>query len=147
VATFIDESGVCPDVTKSGYAVLRIQPRGTGRSGGIAPEEMSSLADREDCRTAIEWAAAQPRCNGAVSMTDMLYCAIAQLLVAATRPPIPRGDLPPQGDDRRLSARFLQGVRRSAKSSTVRGVREARAAATLLRVSSPAEPVHQYAAL
>jgi putative CocE/NonD family hydrolase len=84
---FIDESGVCPFVIKSGYAVLRVQPRGTGRSGGIAPEEMSSVAEREDCRAAIEWAAVQPWCNGAVGMTGMSYFAIAQLLVAGTRPP------------------------------------------------------------
>jgi putative CocE/NonD family hydrolase len=84
---FIDESGVCPYVIKSGYAVLRVQPRGTGRSGGIVPEEMSSVGEREDCRAAIEWAAAQPWCNGAVGMTGMSYFAIAQLLVAGTRPP------------------------------------------------------------
>ena len=84
---FIDESGVCPYVIKSGYAVLRVQPRGTGRSGGVAPEEMSSRGEREDCRAAIAWAAAQPWCNGAVGMTGMSYFAISQLLVAATRPP------------------------------------------------------------
>jgi putative CocE/NonD family hydrolase len=84
---FIDESGVCPWVIKSGYAVLRVQPRGTGRSGGAAPEEMSSLGEREDCRAAIEWAARQPWCNGAVGMTGMSYFAIAQLLVAGIRPP------------------------------------------------------------
>ncbi len=84
---FIDESGVCPWVIKSGYAVLRVQPRGTGRSGGIAPEEMSSSGEREDCRASIEWAARQPWCNGAVGMTGMSYFAIAQLLVAGTRPP------------------------------------------------------------
>jgi putative CocE/NonD family hydrolase len=84
---FIDESGVCPYVIRCGYAVLRVQPRGTGRSGGVAPEEMSSAQERADCHAAIEWAAVQPWCNGSVGMTGMSYFAIAQLLVAATRPP------------------------------------------------------------
>ena len=84
---FIDESGVCPFVIRCGYAVLRVQPRGTGRSGGVAPAEMSSDEERADCHAAIQWAAAQPWCNGSVGMTGMSYFAIAQLLVAATRPP------------------------------------------------------------
>ena len=91
---FIDESGVCPYVIKSGYAVLRVQPRGTGRSAGVAPEEMGSVQEREDCHAAIEWAARQSWCNGAVGMTGMSYFAIAQLLVAATRPPSLRAIFP-----------------------------------------------------
>jgi putative CocE/NonD family hydrolase len=84
---FIDESGVCPYVIGCGYAVLRVQPRGTGRSGGTAPEEMSGVQERADCHAAIEWAAVQPWCDGKVGMTGMSYFAIAQLLVAGTRPP------------------------------------------------------------
>jgi predicted acyl esterase len=84
---FIDESGVCPSVIKSGYAILRVQPRGTGLSGGIAPEEMASVEESWDCHHAIEWAARQVWCNGQVGMTGMSYFAIAQLQVAATRPP------------------------------------------------------------
>jgi putative CocE/NonD family hydrolase len=84
---FIDESGVCPYTIKSGYAVLRVQPRGTGRSGGVAPDEIFSPEEAMDCHHVIEWAAAQPWCDGAVGMTGMSYFAIAQLRVAATRPP------------------------------------------------------------
>jgi putative CocE/NonD family hydrolase len=84
---FIDESGVCPFVIKSGYAVLRVQPRGTGRSGGVADPEMCSEGEFRDCHASIEWAARQPWCNGKVGMTGMSYFAIAQLMVAATRPP------------------------------------------------------------
>lgn len=84
---FIDESGVCPFVIKSGYAVLRVQPRGTGSSAGQEPDEMFSPEERQDCHQAIEWAAVQSWCDGTVGMTGMSYFAIAQLLAAATRPP------------------------------------------------------------
>ncbi len=84
---FIDESGVCPFVIKSGYAVLRVQPRGTGQSGGEAQEEMNGPLEIQDCHDCIEWAAAQSWCDGSVGMTGMSYFAMSQLLVAATRPP------------------------------------------------------------
>ncbi len=83
----IDESGVCPFVIKSGYAVLRVQPRGTGLSGGDEPEEILSRGEAMDCHHAIEWAAAQAWCDGNVGMTGMSYFAIAQLRAAATQPP------------------------------------------------------------
>jgi uncharacterized protein len=84
---FIDESGVHPYVIKSGYCVIRIQPRGTGRSGGQPPDEMCSPAEIQDCHDAIEWVAKQPWCNGAVGMTGMSAFAITQLHAAASRPP------------------------------------------------------------
>ncbi len=83
----IDESGVCPYTIKRGYAVIRIQPRGTGRSGGRVPDEIFGPQEVRDCHDAIEWVAKQPWCDGNVGMTGMSYFAIAQLLVAATRPP------------------------------------------------------------
>ena len=91
---FIDESGVCPYTIKRGYAVIRIQPRGTGRSGGDAPEEIFGPREVADCHDAIEWVARQPWCDGHVGMTGMSYFGIAQLLVAATRPPSLRAIFP-----------------------------------------------------
>jgi putative CocE/NonD family hydrolase len=84
---FIDESGVHPYVIKSGYSVVRIQPRGTGRSGGVAPEEMFSPAEIKDCCDAIQWVAQQSWCDGSIGMTGMSAFAITQLHVAAARPP------------------------------------------------------------
>jgi predicted acyl esterase len=84
---FIDESGVCPYTIRRGYAVIRIQPRGTGRSGGETPDEIFGPQEIQDCHDAIEWVATQAWCDGHVGMTGMSYFGIAQLLVAATRPP------------------------------------------------------------
>ncbi len=94
---FIDESGVCAFVIKSGYAILRIQPRGTGKSGGAADEEMFGEQERRDCHDSIEWAARQSWCDGGVGMTGMSYFAIAQLIVAATRPPSLKAIFPYKG--------------------------------------------------
>ncbi len=84
---FIDESGVHPYVIESGYSVVRIQPRGTGRSGGAPPQEMFSPEEIRDCHDAIEWVARQPWCDGSVGMTGMSAFAITQLHAAASRPP------------------------------------------------------------
>jgi len=84
---FIDESGVHPYVIQSGYSVVRIQPRGTGRSDGTPPEEMFSPAEIQDCHDAIEWVARQPWCDGSVGMTGMSAFAITQLHAAASKPP------------------------------------------------------------
>lgn len=84
---FIDESGVVPFTLYSGYAVLRVQPRGTGRSDGEPPEDMLSPQEQQDGHDVIEWAAVQPWCDGKVGMTGMSQFAMAQMLIAATRPP------------------------------------------------------------
>jgi predicted acyl esterase len=83
---FIDESGVHPYVIKSGYTVLRIQPRGTGRSQGSAPLELFSPAEVQDLIDAIEWTAHQPWCDGSIGMTGMSYFAMIQLRVAGFKP-------------------------------------------------------------
>ncbi len=84
---FIDEAGINPWVIKNGYAVLRVQPRGTGKSGGASPEQFNLPQEAADGHVAIEWAAAQTWCNGSVGMTGMSNFAVAQLLIAETRPP------------------------------------------------------------
>jgi putative CocE/NonD family hydrolase len=94
---FIDESGVCQYVIKSGYAVLRIQPRGTGKSAGAVDDEMFSEQERRDCHDSIEWAARQAWCDGSVGMTGMSYFAMAQLIAAATRPPSLKAIFPYKG--------------------------------------------------
>ena len=86
-AIFIDESGICDYVIKQGYAELRVQPRGTGASGGVAGDEMFGPQEVQDCHDVIEWAAGQDWCSGDVGMIGMSAFAVAQLVVAATKPP------------------------------------------------------------
>lgn len=71
--------------TRWGYAVVRVDSRGAGRSPGV----LDILSPREvrDYHLAIEWAAAQPWCSGRIGLAGVSYYAINQWLVAATRPP------------------------------------------------------------
>ena len=68
-----------------GYAVVRVDSRGAGRSGGyldcFSPQEAS------DFYQAIEWAAAQPWSSGKVGLCGISYYAMSQWLVAALQPP------------------------------------------------------------
>jgi putative CocE/NonD family hydrolase len=93
----IDESGASSFIVPRGYVLIRIQPRGTGRSGGVQSPEIFSKQEVQDCHDAIEWVARQSWCNGQVGMTGMSYFTIIQLLVAATRPPSLKGIFPYKG--------------------------------------------------
>ena len=68
-----------------GYACVRVDGRGSGRS----PGKIDLLSSREikDFHDSIEWAAAQPWCNGKVGINGISYYAINQWLVAALQPP------------------------------------------------------------
>ena len=68
-----------------GYACVRIDGRGTGRS----PGELDLLSPREiqDFHDCIEWTAAQAWSNGKVGINGISYYAINQWLVAAQQPP------------------------------------------------------------
>lgn len=71
--------------TPLGYAVVRVDSRGAGRSPGFL--DLFSPREVRDFHVAIEWAAAQPWCTGKVGLVGVSYYAINQWLVAATRPP------------------------------------------------------------
>ena len=57
-----------------GYASVRVDSRGSGKSPG--QYEPWSRAEAVDFHDAIEWAAAQPWCNGNVGLTSISYFAI-----------------------------------------------------------------------
>jgi predicted acyl esterase len=84
---FIDEAGVSPYVIKCGYAILRVQPRGTGRSGGAPGDEMFTPSEMQDCCETVEWAGTQDWCDGSVGMIGMSAFGVSQLMAAAARPP------------------------------------------------------------
>ncbi len=68
-----------------GYACLRIDARGSGRSPGyLDPWSVRENKDIHDC---IEWAAAQSWCDGKVGMNGISYFAMNQWTVAQHQPP------------------------------------------------------------
>jgi predicted acyl esterase len=68
-----------------GYACVRADSRGTGRSPGrIDPFSPRETRDFYDC---IEWAGVQPWSNGKVGLNGISYYAINQWHVAALEPP------------------------------------------------------------
>jgi predicted acyl esterase len=68
-----------------GYACLRIDARGAGRSPGFL--DPWSPRETKDIYQSIEWAAAQPWCDGKVGMNGISYFAMNQWYVAAQTPP------------------------------------------------------------
>jgi X-Pro dipeptidyl-peptidase (S15 family) len=69
-----------------GYAVARVDLRGTGSSEGVATDEYPPQEQADLCRV-IDWLAAQPWSTGAVGMYGTSYSGFNSLQVAAERPP------------------------------------------------------------
>ena len=68
-----------------GYAVVRVDSRGCGRSPGYI--DHFSKRETADFHAAIEWAAQQPWSDGNIGLSGVSYYAMNQWQVAATRPP------------------------------------------------------------
>jgi len=68
-----------------GYAIVRVDSRGTGRSPGfIDPWSPRETRDFHDC---IEWAGVQPWSSGKVGLNGISYYAMNAWQVACLRPP------------------------------------------------------------
>ncbi len=68
-----------------GYACMRVDSRGAGRSPGyVDPFSPRETRDFYDC---IEWAGVQPWSNGKVGLNGISYYAINQWHVASLQPP------------------------------------------------------------
>ncbi|MBI3128083.1 MAG: CocE/NonD family hydrolase [Candidatus Tectomicrobia bacterium] len=68
-----------------GYAVVRVDARGVGRSEGfLDPWSAREARDLHDC---IEWAARQPWSNGRVGLNGISYFAMNQWQAASLQPP------------------------------------------------------------
>ena len=78
-----------------GYAAMRIDGRGSGKSQGQC--EPWSQAEAVDFYDAIEWAAAQPWCNGKIGLLGISYYAINQWFVANLQPPSLKAMIPWEG--------------------------------------------------
>ena len=68
-----------------GYACIRVDSRGAGRSPGYLCH--NDARETRDIHLCIEWAAAQPWCSGKVGMNGISYYASNQWRAAATHPP------------------------------------------------------------
>ena len=77
----VDPEKWCSD----GYACVRIDCRGSGRSPGLL--ECWSPRETRDLHDCIEWTAAQPWCSGKVGMNGISYFAMNQWHVASLQPP------------------------------------------------------------
>ena len=69
-----------------GYALCRLDVRGTGSSPGIALDEYTAR-ETQDGYDAVEWLAAQPWCNGKVGMWGISYGGFTAIQVAKLQPP------------------------------------------------------------
>ena len=111
-------------LARRGYALCRVDVRGTGSSGGVALDEYTA-AETLDGYDAVEWLAAQPWCDGAVGMWGISYGAFTSIQVAKLRPPHLRAIVPVMGGrplpERRPLHRWLRD--RAASSASTRSVR------------------------
>lgn len=88
--------------TEYGFAVCRVDVRGTGSSGGAATDEYP-VEELDDLNTVIEWLAAQPWSNGSVGMFGWSYSGFNSLQLAATRPAALKAIVPVYSSDDRYN--------------------------------------------
>ena len=69
-----------------GYAVLRVDMRGSGESDGLLEDEYL-LQEQEDALEVIDWISQQSWCSGAVGMMGKSWGGFNCLQLAARRPP------------------------------------------------------------
>ncbi len=79
------EAGATDFWVPRGYAHVIANVRGTGGSGGTFG--FFDADERRDMYDLVEWAAAQPWCDGNVGMIGISYFAMTQLQAAVERPP------------------------------------------------------------
>jgi len=68
-----------------GYACVRVDSRGAGRSPGYL--DHNNARENRDFHDCVEWAAAQPWCSGKVGLNGISYYASSQWRCAALQPP------------------------------------------------------------
>ena len=85
-----------------GFALCRLDVRGTGSSPGIALDEYTA-AETRDGYDAVEWLAERPWCNGNVGMWGISYGGFTAIQVAVLRPPHLRAIAPMYATDDRYT--------------------------------------------
>lgn len=84
------ETGSPPIFTNRGYVHVIVTRRGMGRSGGV-DAVLFNDTDVEDHAKVIQWAAAQPWCDGQVVLFGTSYYGLTQPQVARLHPPALKG--------------------------------------------------------
>ena len=94
-----------------GYALCRLDVRGTGSSPGIALDEYTARETR-DGADAVEWLAAQPWSNGNVGMWGISYGGFTAIQVALLHPPHLKAIVPMMATDDRYTddVHYIGGV-------------------------------------
>ncbi|WP_244406142.1 CocE/NonD family hydrolase [Methylocella silvestris] len=85
-----NETGSPPVFTNRGYAHVIVTRRGMGRSGGADAVYLNDT-DVVDHAKVIQWAAAQPWCDGQVVLFGTSYYGLTQPQVARLQPPALKG--------------------------------------------------------
>jgi predicted acyl esterase len=83
---------------RNGYAIVRVDIRGTGASEGVATGEYS-VGEIADGHLLIEWLARQPWCNGRVGIYGKSWEGCNSLQIAATQPPSLKAAAPCHASD------------------------------------------------
>src|SRR5690348_12182816 len=78
------EAGASDFFVPRGYVHVLANSRGTGGSGGVC--DLYGPNDRRDMHDLVEWAAAQPWCDGNVGMLGISGFAMLQIAAAVERP-------------------------------------------------------------
>lgn len=84
--TVIRDALRAPYYAGHGYAVLRVDMRGSGDSDGVLYDEYT-VQEHDDAVACIAWIARQPWCDGNVGMMGISWGGFNSLQVAARRPP------------------------------------------------------------
>jgi putative CocE/NonD family hydrolase len=72
-------------MTERGYACVKVDIRGTGRSEGVLPDREYSDVEHADGDAVIAWLAAQPWCTGAVAMWGISWGGFNSIQMASRR--------------------------------------------------------------
>lgn len=83
--TALRDAAVAPWFAGHGYAVVRVDVRGTGNSEGVITDEYTQR-ELDDGLACIDWIAAQPWCPGRVGMIGLSWSGFNGLQIAARGP-------------------------------------------------------------
>jgi putative CocE/NonD family hydrolase len=100
---------------EGGFAVCRVDLRGTGSSEGIATDEYPPR-EQDDLCEVIAWLASQEWCTGRVGMYGFSYSGFNSIQVAMRRPPHLGAIVPIYATDDRYTddVHYYGGIRRGA---------------------------------